>query len=497
MNIKSIQRTREITIDQEAEYDLVVCGAGPAGMTAALAARREGLSVLLVEALGQIGGMGTNGLVSHWLSGRTPDCKHWVVGGLFRELSCEASDLGIAKITDLPPGERLSPHGWTRKGKLTAGVPFDPYRMAAFLDDKMAEARVDVLFFTRVVDVNLSLEGDRIGSIILSNKSGFSEIKTSLVIDATGDGDVAALSKCDFVLGREEDNLMTPVTLEMQVSNVDTDALDSYVEGHPACWHIDPDFTPPENYDPNTLSKSGFRWLREIDEMTRRGDWPFSFTRLIMIQLDYPDTYQINTTRMTGYDGTDAASVSQAMAQGRRESIELLEILRKHFVGFENVRLKSIAPYLGVRETRRIIGDFFLRMSDFADERTFDDVVGYACGSWDLPDPHKPSRNPNDGAMAGVKRNILPIPYRIMIPRPVKNLLCAGRCISVERPILGPYRDQAPCMAIGEAAGTAAGLAFERETSFSEIDFAELRTKIRQNGGIVNEAEIQNNPVWK
>ncbi len=173
----------------------------------------------------------------------------------------------------------------------------------------------------------------------------------------------------------------------------------------------------------------------------------------------------------------------------------LIEILKKKIPGFENARIKAIAPALGVRETRRILGDFFLKMNDFVDGGDFPDTIAYVAGTWDLPDPHKPSTNPSEGRQMGLKP-ILPIPYRIVLPRPIKNLACPGRSVSVERPILGPYRDQAPCMATGQAAGTAAALALSDGRNLDDVDFSELRDSIRSDGGIVDEADIYENPVW-
>ena len=141
------------------------------------------------------------------------------------------------------------------------------------------------------------------------------------------------------------------------------------------------------------------------------------------------------------------------------------------------------------------LGDFVLTMKDLVDETVFEDTIGFSAGGWDLPDPHEPSLNPDDGKLAGARHRYFPIPYRIMLPKGVLNLVCPGRAVSVERPILGPFRDQAPCMAMGEAAGTAVGLAIRGgDEALSGVDQGELRAELAKNECIVDEAAIAESP---
>lgn len=447
-----------------AEYDVVVCGGGPAGCAAAMAAARQGFKTLLVEGEGQLGGMGTSGLVSHWLGGRTSDCRQWVVGGIFKELSLNGVERGIAKLPEPEPDGRLSPHGWQSQGQLVAGVPFDPFGMAALLDDKLAEAAVETLFFTRAVDVKL--DGNNISHVIIHNKSGFQAVACKTVVDATGDADVAAFSNCETVLGREEDHLTTPVTLQFHMDNIDADALAEYA---------------------NQKNATMFRWLDEIQELMKQGEWPFSYNRLISAQMTEKDVFMVNTSRITGCDATDGASISRAMVQGRREAWQLLEILRKHAPGFKNARLRCVAPLLGVRESRRIIGDFKLKINDVLEGRAINDVIGFSAYGWDLPDPNKPSHQPMQGRK---KPPFTFLPYRVMIPQPIENLICPGRAISVERELLGPMRVMAPCMAMGEAAGAAATEVARKGSSFKQVDTAKLRQTLRDSGAVLETADI-------
>jgi hypothetical protein len=436
-------------------YDAVVCGGGPAGVAAALAARRSGLRVLLVEGQGQLGGNATSGMVAHWLGGRTSDCTRWVVGGIFRSMCDEAAARGFALIPSPDPAKKYQPHGWF-KGQLAAGVPFDPYAMAAYLDDKTAEAGVDVLLSTQAVD--LRVERDRITHVIIFNKSGLAAVPAGAVVDATGDADLAARSGCTLVKGRDEDGLMTPASLTFHVDQVDQDALDAYIHEHDSP-----------------------RFREKIAELRRSGEWPFPYDIFISVQLQEKGTMMINTTRLVGIDGTDGASMTEGMIRGRDEVRRLMALVRKHFPGFAGARLKCVAPMLGVRETRRIVGPYVLTVDDLARGRDFADTIGFSAYGWDLPNPKLPSENPSHGR----KREVAPIPYRVMLPEPIANLICPGRAISVERPVLGPLRVMAPCMAMGEAAGTAAALAAEAGVGFARVDSAQLRSTLAENGAVV------------
>ncbi|MBT3275099.1 MAG: FAD-dependent oxidoreductase [Spirochaetales bacterium] len=444
-------------------YDLVVCGGGPAGITAALAAKRSGLHVLLIEGQGQLGGMGTSGLVSHWLGGRTDDCKHWVVGGIFKELSEEGAEQGFALLPHPEPGAGYSPFGWNKDtgGQLTAGVPFDPFEMASYLDQKLIGEGVEILFMTQIVDV--VIDESLITHVLIFNKSGLQAVSAPMFVDSTGDADIAVKSGCETEIGRSEDRLMTPVTLQVHMDGIDQDALAKYIN----------------DYD-------SFRFLPEIEKMRKEGTWPFIYDRLITVQLAEKGTMMVNTPRIIGIDGTDGTSITKGMIQGRKEIFELRDVMRKYFPGCANARVRAVAPLLGVRETRRIRGDYQLTVEDLGEGKDFPDTIGFSAYGWDLPDPKLPSHNPSGGDR---KRKITPVPYRTLLPRPITNLIMAGRSLSVERPVLGPLREMAVCMGMGEAAGVAAGLAKMNGLNFHTVDIHELRSQLRGKGAVVDYEE--------
>jgi hypothetical protein len=381
------------------------------------------------------------------------------VRGIFKEITEELMRRGSAVDPKTIPDEKYTPYG--QSIGLAAGVPFDPIAMVALLDEKMAEAGVDVLYFTGLVDV--IVRDQAVSHVIVSNKSGLHAFAARAVVDATGDGDVAARSGCEMVKGRPEDGLMTPATLMFHVDRVDQDKLNAEI-----------------------YAKNSPRLKELIQSLRERGEWPYSYDIFISIQMHEKGTLMINTTRICDVDGTDGRSVSRGMMQGRREVTGLFALMRKYFPGFADARIKSVAPVLGIRETRRIVGDFIYAVDDLLAARDFEDNIGFSGYGWDLPDPKKPSRQPMHENKVGLKRAYTPIPFRVMIPRSIRNVICPGRAISVERDVLGPLREQAPCYAMGHAAGLAAAEVAQNGCAFRDVDTARLRQTLRDQEALVD-----------
>lgn len=450
------------------EYDVVVCGGGPSGCAAALAAGREGLRVILIEGMGQLGGMAVTGLVSQWLGGRTQEGA-WVVGGIFRSLSEEAMEKGYAILPSIDENKKFHPFGWYNW--FIHGVPIDPFSIDLFLDQKMSEAGVHVLLHTQVLDAVVS--DNLIEHVIIHNRSGIQAISAKAVIDATGNADLAFRTNCETIKGRREDGKMTPASLIFHVYNVNQEKLTSFIE---------------QENDPKLRNL--------IQRLKKNGEWNFPYDIFIATRLVQEGEFYINTTRLIGVDGTCGDSISAAMQRGRTDIHELLTIFRKHIPGFENARIKTVAPQVGIRETRRIVGDFILSVEDLVLDRDFEDCIGYSMYGWDLPDPEKPGVQPfaSDtltGYTYKVKKGLsTPLPYRIMLPRPVKNLICPGRGVSVEGQVLGPVRVMAPCMAMGEAAGVASAQVVQTGVSYANVNMEILRARLKKVNAIVDKDQL-------
>lgn len=425
----SLEFTRQLPVLDP--YDVVVCGGGPAGTTAAFAASRAGLKVLLVEGQGQLGGTGVSGLVSEWLGGDN--------GGIYHEMATEAIDRGIARMSE-----------W--------GPAFDPFAMAAYLDEKAAEVDLDLLLLTQAVDVRV--EENRITHVVIFNKSGLAAVPARAVVDATGDADIAARSGCRVFKGRESDGLMTPTSLIFHVDNVDDEAVAKH------------------------FGKWGNRLLGQVAKLQETGEWPFSYNRFITRLLNEKGVWMVNTMRLTDVDGTDGNSKTEGMIRGRAEIQKLMEIFCKHVPGYEDARIKAVATLLGVRETRRIDGEYHMTLDDLvkwsSQQMPIDDVIAYSTWGFDLPDPHRPSHNPGPNRRGLPRRKA--VPYRVMVPRPIRNLICPGRAVSVDRDILGSIRVMSPCMAMGQAAGQAAKQVVGQNVSFADIDMKTLTGELKENG---------------
>lgn len=443
-------------------YDIVVCGGGFAGFSAAYAAAREGAKVLLVEKDGFLGGVGTAGLVNHILGARLilNDKIYQSVSGVYKTLE-ERLVVEKAAVDYKSIDLDLNPHGWYPA--LGTGLVFDCERMKLELEEMLLSVGCEMLYMTHIIDV--TKENGRVTGIVVNNKSGTYIIGGKYFVDATGDADICRFSGVLYKKG-DENGGMAPASLEMQVENVDTERLSEYMK--------------------NT---GDFRFRNIITRLRESGEWPFDYDIFISVKLCDKDKYMINTIRQCGIDGTDARSLSKAIVDGRKENWQLLQIMKKHFPGFENASIYRIAQNVGIRETVRIDGEYTLTVEDLINTADFDDTIAISSYGWDLPDPKKPSHQP----FHGVKRR-LPytfIPYRCLVPKGVENVIVSGRCISVEREVLGPVRVMAVCIATGEAAGIASAMAQSSKSSFKELNVSMLQNRIKEYGGITALSEIK------
>ncbi len=430
------------------EVDVLVCGGGPAGTATALAAARGGARTALVENQLCLGGMATAGMVNRL--GPYHDQERIILGGIPLEVLRALIDRGLAQEPEIcapgvcePATRTCSPY-W---------LVFDPEGMKRLLDELLADAGVKVLFDTRAVAP--VMDDATIRGAIVESKSGRQALLARQVVDCTGDGDIAAAAGAPFQLGREGDGLLQPVTLFFKCLNVDWPRAFAYGREHA-----------------RELRNAALDQVGNDFVLTGTDNW-----------LHREETY-FNCLHEHGVDATKVEDVSRAAASLRKKMWANLEVLRRHVPGCEQASLIASAAALGVRETRRIGCEYTLTVEDVLAARRFDDqVYRYACYV-DIhePRPGRTSEHAGRNLSAGQSYGV---PYRCLLPRGVENLLVAGRCLGATHAGLASVRMMPSCMAMGQAAGTAAAMAAESGRPPRDVDVAALQEALVAGGAIL------------
>jgi len=442
-------------------FDVVVCGGGFSGFSAAYSAAREGAKVIIIERNSSLGGVGTNSLVNHILGVRLHEdgtiftCVDGLFGILEKSLVARGGGIDINTV-DL----NLPPHGWFTS--LGSGFIFDNEKMKLMLEEMLVSVGVKILYQTDIIDV--TMDNTRVNSVIVHNKSGLYAIGGKYFVDATGDADICTYAGNEVRKGNEE-GLTAPPTLELHLENVDHEVLTNYMK-----------------------STNDLRLRSIIKKLNDAGEWDIDSDIFVSVMLTQKDVFLINTIQLLGVDGTDADSISQAVIDGRQKSFHLHEIAKKYFPGFENSTVRSIAPTLGIRETNRIMGEYTLTVEDLTSAKDFEDGIALSGYGWDLSNPD--GKNDLSSIEEKARSHVKQIPYRCLIPNNLHNVIVAGRCISVERLVMGPLRVMGPCIAMGEAAGIATAMALEANCNYNQVNTDLLRQRIIHYGGLVDRKQV-------
>jgi glycine/D-amino acid oxidase-like deaminating enzyme len=418
-------------------YDVVVVGAGSAGASAAIAAARSGASTLLVDRLGFVGGTSTAVLDTFYAFYTPGEHPARVVGGIGWEIAERLVGLGAAF-------ERPNTYG------AGTGITYDPEVLKLVWEQLEDDAGVTILLHTWVTGVHKT--GDRVDAVRLWNKGGESVIGASVVIDASGDGDVAALSGADYDDARTTRNIQSLSTV-FRLANVDVDRAKSVPKV--ALWEA-----------MRAASEEGAYRLPRIE-----GSWHATPQFGVVMAL---------MTRIPDVDATDPIQLTRAEIDGRRQVVEYHRFLRERMPGFEQAVVVSTSPAIGVRESRRIHGDYRLTRDDVMSGRRFADEIAL-CGA-PIEEHHAGRDTKWEYVGSG---GVYGIPYRALLPRGLDGIVIAGRCFSATHDAHASARSMGTCMAMGQAAGTGAAMAAAAGIPPRALQAAEIRDRLREDGAVL------------
>ncbi|MFS0726010.1 FAD-dependent oxidoreductase [Paenibacillus sp. 1P07SE] len=444
------------------ETDIVICGGGPAGINAALAAGRSGARTLLIERYGFLGGMSTAALVYPWMTFHTMAGKQ-VIAGTAQDIVDRLMAAGAS------PGHVRDTVGFVR-----TITPYDPEVYKVLIVDMLQEAGVKVLLHSLVDEV--VTEQGSIRAVRLATKAGKYEIRAAQFIDASGDADLAYLSGAPCLKGRDSDKRTQPMTMKFRMRGVDLTRVKQYMLEHPDEFYKKTPFDElPE------LPLSG---VLGYYKHWQAADLPINRDQVLFFTGPGEDEVLVNTTRVQGLDATELEDLTEGEVQGRKQ-VQMVAAFMRGLPGFERASLASVGTQIGVRESRRIAGRYTLEADDVVQGRAFDDCIARSGYPIDIHDPSgkgvQAAWVQGDGAYD--------IPYRCLLPQAIDNLLVAGRCISTSHEALATTRLTPSCMATGQAAGTAAALAWRQGRTPAAIDVAELQAQLVRDGALLRSGQ--------
>jgi len=463
-----------------AKKDVIVVGGGMTGLVAAISAARNGAQTLLVERYGFLGGMATAANVEPITGTHFGDQQ--LSKGVWQEIVDRLKEVGGTT------GPIIWKHRKSYIGKAfstsTSQTFFDREKLKYIAMEMALESGVELLLHTWAVDV--LVEDNRVRGVVLQTKSGRRIIMADIVVDTTGDGDIAAAAGAEYKSGRDEDALVQPMTLMLEVGNVNTEKFERFVEEN---LDLVVSYTVPTNppelsgkeYTEHYFSVMGFFDL--VRQAKEKGELTIGTDAVNLETTMWKGVWFFNCTRIQRVDGTKSEDLTRAEVEGRRQAMSVVNFAKKYLPGFESCYLLSTGSQVGVRETRRIIGEYLLTSDDVLNGAKFEDRIGYGVFPVDVH-PVKGSDwyTSKEGHWIELKEPY-DIPYRCLVPRKVDNILVAGRCISTADQIAqGSIRVMGTCMVTGQAAGTAAAIAVKSKTTPRKINISVLQQKLREQG---------------
>ncbi|HJA93295.1 MAG TPA: FAD-dependent oxidoreductase [Candidatus Eisenbergiella merdipullorum] len=414
---------KEILVSRE--VDVLVIGSGPAGSAAAINAARNGAKTLLVEYMSIPGGISTSGLMSHYTG--------TVDSSLYREV-----------LQRMAEDDQMAAKG------ISATV-IDPTSMTLAWIELLEESGAEMLFYTMACEA--IVEDHVVKGVVIQNKSGRSAILSKVVIDATGDGDIAASAGVPYIKGRESDGAMQPATLMFKVAGVDMEHA-----------------VFPGSFETTVPTKKG-----ELQALAKKL-LPHPAGHVLLYKSTHDGIVTVNMTNAIGIDGTTAEGMTQAEITCRKQIPAIIEFLHEYVPGYENCYVISTASLIGIRETRHLKGLYTLTETDILERRQFEDYV--VKGAEFNFDVHNMTGGSLDktGVQAKFPKDVkYTIPYRCFVPEEIDGLLFAGRNISGTHMAHSNYRAMPICLAMGEAVGIAAAISVKKGIAPRYVNAAEIQ----------------------
>jgi hypothetical protein len=449
-------------------FDVVVIGGGPAGTSAAIAAAREGARVALVERYGFLGGTLTAAMVAPIMGFHAGDVQ--VVRGIPGEIVERLVAMGAS------PGHVPDPIDFC-----DTVTPFDYEGLKRVLLEMAVDAGVELWLHT--VFLRARADGGVVRAARVWQKDGERELRAPVFVDASGDGDLSVSAGAQAEVGRPSDHRPQPMTMMFRMGGVEWDAVMAHFERHPE----------EVQHGQGIHDRIEIAWLRALPsrgfagfgalvrEARERGEWTVPRDRLLVFEGVRPGEAVVNTTRVLDRLGIRGEDLARAEIEGRRQAYQVADFLRRRAPGFGAAYLLETPAQIGVRETRRIIGDYVLTADDIVSARKFEDAV--ACGAYPI-DIHDPASE-RLVTRRVPRGDYYTIPYRCLLPRGGENWLVAGRCISATHEAFAAFRVSAIVMSIAQAAGTAAALAARAGVGPRAVDPQSLRALLRERGAFV------------
>ena len=444
---------QEVSMNNQYDYDVIVAGGGPAGIGAAIAAARIGSRVLLIEQAGYLGGMATNASVPAFCP--YTDGKRVTIGGIGLEvLEAMKRESYESPFYDNKPG-RQKEYDW---------VPIDPEVLKRVTERLVIDSACHILLHTVVTDV--IVKRGKLAAVRIHNKSGNSTFSAKYFIDCTGDADLVALAGGAFEYGDQE-GLVQSGTLCFRIANLNTERFMAYAK---------------ECGEDGNLNIA-------VSKAKASNDFIEEERYVSGIALQAEGVAGLNFGHVYHFNPLDAQDLTRAELEARAKLPRLMEFLRRYVPGAEEAVLISSGPAIGLRESRRICGEYRLTTMDYYSRATFEDSIARYSYPIDIHASTPPQGDYRDDLEYVTSRyqegEAYSIPYRSLLPIGISNLLVAGRTISCDRAMMASVRVMPACFATGEAAGTAAALCNKNNLQCKQVKIQELQKQLTLQGAIL------------